>query len=126
MTAAARRCSSTPGQMGSKISRTQIELDDAEIERIAATYHAWRGTDAGELRRRSRVLSSAATSRRSRRPASHCRPAGYVGAPESEEDEIAFEERMAMLIDQLAEEMTKNERLADEVKAALAKVGYDV
>ena len=31
-------------QLGQKISRTQIELTDREIERIAATYHAWRGT----------------------------------------------------------------------------------
>jgi type I restriction enzyme M protein len=30
--------------MGSKISRVQIELTESEIERIASTYHAWRGT----------------------------------------------------------------------------------
>src|SRR6266487_3650933 len=28
--------------MGSKISRTQIDLSPEEIERIARTYHAWR------------------------------------------------------------------------------------
>jgi type I restriction enzyme M protein len=31
-------------QMGEKISRTQIELTDEEIEKIASTYHNWRGT----------------------------------------------------------------------------------
>ena len=33
---------------GQKISRTQIELTDEEIERIASRYHAWRGTGGGE------------------------------------------------------------------------------
>ena len=54
-------------------------------------------------------------------------PGRYVGAPESEEDEIAFEERMATLVDQLAEEMAENERLARTRSAkALARVGYEV
>ena len=30
--------------MGSKISRTQIELTDEELERITSVYHNWRGT----------------------------------------------------------------------------------
>ena len=53
-------------------------------------------------------------------------PGRYVGAPESEEDEIAFEERMATLVDQLADEMAENERLADEVRTALGEVGYEL
>ena len=53
-------------------------------------------------------------------------PGRFVGAPESEEDAVAFEERMATLIDRLAEEMAENERLAGEVKRALGRVGYEV
>ncbi len=111
--------------MGSKISRTQIELTDEEIERIASTYHAWRGTthddyndepgfcrgsDLKEIKAAGFALS----------------PGRYVGAPESEEDEVAFEERMATLADKLAEEIANNERLAGVVKRALAKVGYEI
>jgi len=47
----------------------------------------------------------------------------YVGAPEGEEDEVAFEERMAELVETLEAEMAKNERLAAEVRVALARVG---
>ena len=36
-------------QLGSKISRTQIELSDKEIERIASVYHAWRGTTGDDV-----------------------------------------------------------------------------
>jgi type I restriction enzyme M protein len=112
-------------QMGTKISRTQIELTEEEIERIASTYHAWRGTididyndEPGLCRGSDRTEIEASGFNLS--------PGRYVGAPESEEDEVAFEERMATLVDKLAEEMAENERLAGEVKNALARVGYGV
>jgi type I restriction enzyme M protein len=112
-------------QMGSKISRTQIELTGAEIDQIASTYHAWRGStevdyqdvpgfgkgsDLQEIEAAGFTLS----------------PGRYVGAPESAEDEVAFDERMATLVDKLAEEIAESERLAQEVKQALATIGYDV
>lgn len=51
-------------------------------------------------------------------------PGRYVGAPEEEEDEVAFEERMAELVETLEAEMAENERLAGEVRKALRLVGY--
>ena len=51
-------------------------------------------------------------------------PGRYVGAPEEEEDEVAFAERMAELVETLEAEMAENERLAGEVKKALGRVGY--
>ena len=33
---------------------------------------------------------------------------------------------MATLVDRLADEMAENERLAGEVRAALARIGYEV
>jgi type I restriction enzyme M protein len=113
-------------QMGNKISRTQIELSDREIEQIAAVYHAWRGqTDVGEYNDVPGFCKSA-TLAEIEASGLTLSPGRYVGAPESEEDEIAFEERMATVVDQLADEMAANARLADDVKAALAKVGYEV
>jgi type I restriction enzyme M protein len=110
-------------QMGSKISRTQIELTREQIHRIASTYHAWRGTTDSDYRdelgfcRGSDLEEIEAAG-------FTLSPGRYVGAPESEEDEVAFEERMATLVDQLGEEMAENERLAAEVKRALDRVGY--
>jgi type I restriction enzyme M protein len=112
-------------QLGQKISRTQIELTDEEIERVAATYHAWRGTTQREYADVAGFSRSAAIAD-IEAAGFTLSPGRYVGAPESEEDEIAFEERMATLVDQLAEEMVENHRLADEVKAALVRVGYDI
>ena len=51
-------------------------------------------------------------------------PGRYVGAPEEEEDEVAFEERMAELVEALEGEMAENGRLADEVSRALRRAGY--
>lgn len=112
-------------QLGRKISRTQIELTDEEVERIAGAYHSWRGTTARDHADepgfcKSATLEEVVT-------ASFTLSAGrYVGAPESEEDEIAFEERVATLVDQLADEMEENERLARKVKDALKTIGYEV
>jgi type I restriction enzyme M protein len=112
-------------QMGSKISRTQIELTNEEIERIADTYHAWRGTSDQEYADEPGFCMSAKIDE-VEAAGFTLSPGRYVGAPEAEEDEIAFEEQMATLVDQLADEMAENERLAGEVKNALARTGYDV
>lgn len=111
--------------MGTKISRTQIELTDEDIGRITSTYHAWRGCieadysdepgfcRGGDLRE---VEAGGFT----------LSPGRFVGAPENEEDEVAFDERIAGLVDQLADEMDENERLAHAVKNVLGRIGYGV
>jgi type I restriction enzyme M protein len=112
-------------RMGRKISRTQIELTDEEIERLASTYHRWRGSEDVEYEDEP-GFSNSATLDELEAAGFTLSPGRYVGAPESEEDEIAYEERMATLIDQLADEMAENERLARVVREALARAGYEV
>ena len=111
--------------MGRKISRTQIELTDDEITRIADTYHTWRGTTDTQHADEPGFCKSA-TLADIEAAGFTLSPGRYVGAPESEEDEIAFEERMATLVDRLADNMAENERLAREVRSALARVGYEL
>ena len=113
-------------KMGSKISRTQIELTADEIERIAFNYHAWRGTEHGIEYEDVPGFCRSATVAEIESGGFALSPGRHVGAPASEEDDIAFEEKMATLIDQLATEMAENERLTREVKTALAGLGYDV
>jgi type I restriction enzyme M protein len=110
--------------LGHKISRTQIELSNDEIARIAGTYAAWRGrSDTGDYDDILGFCASAdvATIEQSGFTLS---PGRYVGAPEEEEDEVAFAERMAELVETLEAETAENERLAGEVKKALRRVGY--
>jgi type I restriction enzyme M protein len=112
-------------QMGRKISRTQIELTDEEIARLASTYHRWRGTEQPAYEDEP-GFCKAATLEEIEAAGFTLSPGRFVGAPESEEEEIAFEERMATLVDELADEMAENERLAEEVREALGRVGYGV
>jgi type I restriction enzyme M protein len=111
-------------QMGTKISRTQIELRDAEIAKLVGIYHAWRGTSGEDYADEPGVAKGATLA--DAEPAGFpLSPGRYVGAPEEEEDEVAFEEHMASLVDHLADEMVENERLASEVKEVLRRVGYE-
>jgi type I restriction enzyme M protein len=111
--------------LGRKISRTQIELTDDEIDRIAGTYHAWRGTTDGDYADQPGFCRTA-TLAEIEAAGFTLSPGRYVGAPEAEEAEVAFEERMATLVDRLAEEIAENERLTAEVREALARVGYEL
>jgi len=110
--------------MGEKISRTQIELGDEEIERVVGVYAAWRGQNG--CPDYSDVLGFCASADASTVEGQGftLSPGRYVGAPEEEEDEVAFEERMAVLVETLEAEMAENKRLAGEVRAALGRVGY--
>jgi len=112
-------------QMGQKISRTQIEFTDEEIRQIVGTYHAWRGTTDEEYEDEKGFCASIAHDEIEKHDFA-LTPGRYVGAPVSEEDEIEFEEKMAGLVDRLADELAESERLTTEVKNALKAVGYEV
>ncbi len=81
-------------RMGNKITRTQITMTDEEIERIVSCYHAWRGTSGGEYADLP-GFSRSATLEEIGAVGLDLSPGRFVGAPESEEDEIAFEEQLA-------------------------------
>lgn len=112
-------------QMGHKISRTQIEFSEQEIEQITDTYHAWRGTTDRKYEDVKGFCASIALEEIEKHGFA-LTPGRYVGAPDSEEDEIEFEEKMAGLVDQLADELIESERLTAEVKKALQAVGYEL
>lgn len=110
--------------MGSKISRTQIELADDEIARIEGAYHAWRGQlEAGEYTDNPGFCRAAALAEIGAAGFA-LSPARYVGTAAVEDNEGAFEERMAELVAHLREDFAESERLSAEVKKALRAAGY--
>lgn len=112
--------------MGRPLSRKQIELTPTEVTRIAATYHAWRGgSDAGQYQD-ERGFCASATVPDIEAQSFALSPGRYVGAPEGEEDEIAFEERMAQLVEGLGPGFSEAARLTNDVRRALGAVGYEV
>jgi type I restriction enzyme M protein len=114
-------------QMGTKISRTQIELTDDELARIVKCYHAWRGQpDTDEYADEPGFCKAALIEDIRRSPGFALTPGRYVGAAIEEEDEGVFEKRMGDLVTALRDDFAANERLTAEVTKALAAVGHEL
>ena len=129
----ARQKAARPGQvlfidarkLARMISRVQAELDDAAIERIAATVAAWRG-EAGaggyedvagycrsmplaEIAQHGHVLT----------------PGRYVGAEVVDDDDAGFAEKMGKLTETLGEQMAKGAELDLLIRRKLGGLGYE-
>jgi type I restriction enzyme M protein len=113
-------------QMGEKISRTQIELTEEEIARIASTYHAWRGQHGAGAYADVPGFCKAATLEEIKAAGYVLTPGRYVGVEAKKEDGEAFEERMRQLVAQLKQDFAESERLTAEVKRALRSIGYEI
>ncbi|MBN2594849.1 MAG: type I restriction-modification system subunit M [Sedimentisphaerales bacterium] len=112
-------------KMGVLIDRVHRELTDDEIERIANTYHTWRGDkDAkGKYKDIAGFCKSAAT----KEIASHgyvLTPGRYVGAEEVEDDGEPFEDKMGRLTEQLAEQFAESRKLEKAIKKNLEKLKW--
>ena len=111
-------------RLGKMIDRVYRELTDAEMTRIAETYHAWRG-DAGadeytdvpgfcksvglaEIQEHANVLT----------------PGRYVGIEDVHDDDVPFEQQMTQLSVELYEQITESERLGAAIKKNLETLGY--
>jgi type I restriction enzyme M protein len=107
---------------GTMVDRTHRELTDADIARIAGTYHAWRSapdTDAEpyadvpgfcrsaaleEVREHGHVLS----------------PGRYVGAAAADPDDEPFEEKLTRLTIELEQQFGESNRLQTVITDHLA------
>lgn len=107
---------------GTMVSRVQRELTDADIERIAGTYHAWRGDkgaatydDVAGFCRAARAEDVAANG--------FVLTAGrYVGAEDVEDDGEPFEERFPKLVAKLEEQFAENAKLERTISSELRRL----
>lgn len=111
-------------KLGTLIDRVHRELTDADLDKITATYHAWRGDKgAGTYQDIAGFCKSAATAE----IAAHghvLTPGRYVGAEEVEDDGDPFEEKMPRLVAELHAQFTESAKLEQAIKANLAGLGY--
>ena len=110
--------------LGRMVDRTHRELTDKDIERIAATYHAWRSIKAAngyedepgfckstpldEVRKHDHVLT----------------PGRYVGAPPQEDDGEPFGEKMQRLAAKLREQQAEGAKLDAVIDENLTALGF--
>ncbi len=113
-------------KMGVLVDRVRRELTDEDIQRIADTYHAWKGeNDCGEYSDVAGFCRSIPLAE----IANHghvLTPGRFVGSEEIEDDDEAFEEKMQSLTEKLAEQMAQGNELDVLIRKKLAGVGYEL
>jgi type I restriction enzyme M protein len=106
-------------KLGVLVDRTHRDLSDADIQRVAQTYHAWRGEkDAGKYEDVPGFCKSATL----KEIASHgyiLTPGRYVGAEEQEDDGEPFEQKMTRLVAKLEEQFAESARLEKVIRTNL-------
>ena len=113
-------------KMGVLVDRTRRELTDEEVQKIADTYHAWRGEkDAGEYADVAGFCKSASMDD-IRKHGHVLTPGRYVGATEQEDDGEPFEEKMLRLSTQWREQRAAAAKLDAAIEASLKELGYGV
>jgi type I restriction enzyme M protein len=109
-------------KMGVLIDRRHRELSDEEIQKIAGTYHAWRG-ESGKYEDTKGFCKSAKLDE-IRQHGHILTPGRYVGAEDVEEDDEAFEEKMKRLTSEVVEQFKKSRELEKQIEKNLAGIGY--
>jgi type I restriction enzyme M protein len=111
-------------KLGVLVDRTRRELTDEEVQKIADTYHAWRGEkDTGEYADVAGFCKSASLDD-IRKHGHVLTPGRYVGAADVEDDGEPFEEKMARLSAQWREQRAEAERLDVAIEANLKHLGF--
>jgi len=111
-------------KMGVMVDRTRRELTDEEIQRIADTYHAWRGeAGVGEYADVPGFCKSA-TLEDIRKHGHVLTPGRYVGAAAQDDDDEPFEEKMRRLTAQWREQQAEAARLDAAIADNLKALGF--
>ncbi|MGH7145051.1 MAG: type I restriction-modification system subunit M [Planctomycetota bacterium] len=112
-------------KMGTLIDRVHRDLTEADVAKIAGTYHAWRGDkDCTEKYADVAGFCKSATLAEIREHGHVLTPGRYVGAAEVEDDGEPFEEKMARLTKELAGQMAEGRKLDAEIEKNLKALGF--
>ena len=111
-------------RLGSLIDRVHREITEADVEKVVATFHAWRGDKgAGKYEDVAGFCKSATTDE----IAAHghvLTPGRYVGAVELEDDGEPFEEKMPRLVAELRAQFVESAKLEKAINTNLKGLGY--
>lgn len=111
-----------------RVSRTQVEFSDEDLQKISQIYHRWRGTEFSDNEIYSDVQGICYSASYDVVEAHNFNlsPGRYVGAAEYEDDVSEFQEEMENLIDSLSFQMNKSNELDKLIVASMKEVGYEV
>jgi type I restriction enzyme M protein len=112
-------------KLGRMIDRVHRELSDEDIQKIANTYHAWRGDQSEGDYADVAGLSKSATLDEIRFHGHALTPGRYVGTEEVEDDGEPFEEKMKRLRSRRVEEFAESATFERAIRDGLGDLNYD-
>ena len=111
-------------KLGSLIDRVHRELTLGDIEKIAGTYHAWRGDPQAGNYADVPGFCKSATLEEIRKHGYVLTPGRYVGAAAVEDDGEPFEEKMKRLTATLRQQQAEAAKLDAAIAANLRELGF--
>jgi len=111
-------------KLGTMVDRTHRELTEADLAKIAGTFHAWRGDHGAGDYADVPGFCKAATLDDIRKHGHVLTPGRYVGAEAAGGDGEPFEEKMKHLVTTLREQQVEARRLDSAINEALSELGY--
>ena len=110
--------------LGTMVDRVHCELGDADIAKIASTYHAWRADKGAAKYEDVAGFCKSATLEEIKGHGFVLTPGRYVGAEQSGVDEASHAEIMARLTKALARQLEDAKQLDASIRSNLEAIGY--
>jgi type I restriction enzyme M protein len=111
-------------KIGTMVDRTHLELMPDDIEKVAGTYHAWRGEKGAGKYADVPGFCKAATLKDIRGHGHILTPGRYVGAEPQPEDAEPLADKMARLTKELDSQFAESAKLEKEIRKNLKGLGY--
>ncbi len=111
-------------ELGSMVNRTQKAFSDADIIKMAETYHFWRSKDSSY-----KDIAGFCKSEKISEVLEHnfiLNPGRYVGATNTNIDSDSFNKKMLSLTSELSQLIEQGADLDSQIKVYLSGIGYDV
>lgn len=107
--------------LGSSVSRTQIEFSESEIAKIAGTFDDWANGDYKDVDGFSKSVYREDIAKNS----DALSPGRYIGTTEDEsENEIEFGSRMGSLVEELESQFNRSKELEEKIQLSLKVFGF--
>ncbi|RWA38146.1 type I restriction-modification system subunit M [Xylella fastidiosa] len=112
--------------LGVLVDRTRRELTDEQIQKIADTYHAWRGEQGTADYADVAGFCKSATLEDIRKHGYVLTPGRYVGIKGFVKDNESFEERMTRLTTELGEQLAESATFQTTMREQLKLIGFPI
>ena len=112
-------------KMGTLIDRVHRDLSDEDVEKIASTYHAWRGEEGAGTYEDVPGFCKSASLEEIRKNGYVLTPGRYVGAEDVADDGEPFDEKMRRLTTLLHQQFTESQNLEKTIRENLKGLGYE-